>query len=458
MSSGVPLSGLKNKYLNGFKIFEATLNGSATGDIHNLRTKAIDAFNELGFPTTKNEEWKYTNLSKFIEESKYLDETHQDSNADLSKIVATHIPASFEANTLVFCDGKYQEDLSLVMQDEEGVVVVSFANALKKHKDVVCRYIGKAVPPETNGLTALNTAFASEGAFIHVLKNVTAKYPVHLLFLSGAGGEGSVNNTRNLIIIEEGASLNLVETYASVSGSEYFSNTVSEVFVEKSAIFNHYRFQVEDEKTANHINFTGINQQNNSLVTNMTITLGGKLVRNDLNYRLDGTNCESHMFGLYIGSGTQHIDNHTLVDHAQPHCFSNEAYKGIMAGKGTGVFNGKVIVRPDAQKTNAYQSNKNILLSDEAHINTKPQLEIFANDVKCSHGATTGQLDEEALFYLQSRGIGKAAAKAMLTYAFAADILENIKIQPLKEYAVKLVTDKLNSLAHSPFTDSIDQQ
>jgi len=454
MNTGVPLSDLKNKLLTEFAAFAKGLNGSATGDIFDARRKAIDAFEVLGFPTVKNEEWKYTNLSKFISEEWNRSEAIINETEKLSIAIDNIIPKSIESHRLVFCNGQFRNDLSSINPEDNSFIISSFSEALKNNKALVNEYFGKGLLSDTNGLTALNTAFASEGCFIHVPKGVKPKYPVHLINISGGSGEKFMNQVRNLIIIEDGAQLDLIETYTTIGSNEYLSNIVSEIFVKENAVFNQYRFQLEDVEKANQVNFTQITQQSHSLVNNMTITLGGKLVRNDLNYKLADKDCESHLFGLYIGSASQHIDNHTLVDHAMPQCFSNEFYKGILADKSTGVFNGKIIVRPDAQKTNAYQSNKNVLLSDEAHINTKPQLEIFANDVKCSHGATTGQLDDEALFYLRSRGIGAAEAKAMLTTAFAADVLENIKLQPLKEYAIQLVTEKLNAITidHLPNT------
>jgi Fe-S cluster assembly protein SufD len=438
-NSGVPLSELKNNILSGFADF---IDGQDES-IADIRRKAMDAFDRQGFPTVKSEEWKYTNLSKFLN-----DEWVSRVSSTLSESIGLEaITLPLETHRLIFADGKYREDLSRILPGEEPIIISTFANAIKNHPDLVRQWYGRNVPADANGMTALNTAMAKLGCFIYIPKGIKTKYPVQLVFASGTTGEKLLTHIRNLVILEEGASLDLIENYISTGHHEVLSNMVSEIVVQHGALLNHYRFQAENDATASLVNFTGISQQSHSLVNNFTISTGGKLVRNDLNYRLEGKGCESHMFGLYIGDGNQHIDNHTLMDHAMPDSFSNEFYKGIMGGKSTGVFNGKVIVRKDAQKTNAYQSNKNILLSDEAHINTKPQLEIFANDVKCSHGATTGQLDEEALFYLRSRGIGAAEAKAMLTVAFAADVLENIKNDDLKAFANQLVTDKLNLIS-----------
>ncbi len=446
MNSGVPLSDLKNKLLSGFKDFEAGINGHASEEIFKLRKQAIDQFDQLGFPTVKNEEWKYTNVSKYIDESWEQSKNLSPANPASLAQIKKSIPAIVDAHVFVFNDGVFSAELSSIKTDDTGIKLLSFSEAMKSEKDLLGQYLGKVLSSDINGFTAINSAFAVDGVFIHIPKNTKPKYPVHLVFTSGNGGEKYINHIRNLMIIEEGAGLELIESWISTGKSDYLNNVVSEIFVNRNATFNQYRFQEEDIENARQINFNQIVQQKDSLVNNFTVSTGGKLVRNDLQYRLEDTNCESHMFGLYIGTDAQHIDNHTLVDHAQPNCFSNEFYKGIMAGNSAGVFNGKVIVRKDAQKTNAYQSNKNILLSDNAKINTKPQLEIFANDVKCSHGATTGQLDEEALFYLRSRGIGATEAKVMLTTAFATDVLENIKPEVIRNYARQLVESKLHSL------------
>ena len=446
MNSGVPLSELKNKFLSGFKTFEADENSHANDDVFVLRKQAIDQFDNLGFPSVKNEEWKYTNVSKYIDDTWARNTGNDATVAPNYDLIKRSIPDITDAHKIVFIDGVFVKELSVIKKDDDAITIKSFAEAIRSENKITSQYLGEALTADINGFTALNAAFAADGIFIHIPKGIKPAYPVHLVFISGNEGEKYMNHIRNLVIVEERASLDLIESWTSSGKNEYLNNVVSEIFVNEKASFNHFRFQNENIEAARQVNFTQVVQQKNSLVNNFTVSTGGKLVRNDLQYRLDNEHCESHMFGLYIGASDQHIDNHTLVDHASPNCFSNEFYKGIMGGHGAAVFNGKVIVRKDAQKTNAYQSNKNVLLSDDAKINTKPQLEIFANDVKCSHGATTGQLDEEALFYLRSRGIGAAEAKVILTTAFATDVLENIKSEKIKEYARQLVEDKLASL------------
>jgi Fe-S cluster assembly protein SufD len=432
---------LERKLLTHFREFEARLNGETKSGFHQIRTQAIQQFEKSGFPTKKNEDWKYTGLDSLLA----ID--WKESQADFSGLtkedIRPFLPENLEANLLVFINGQYASHLSQIIEEEEGIVIKPFSAALKEDKELLGQYYGKYASPEFSGFAALNTAFARNGVFIHVPARKIVKETVHCLYLSGYGQPDTMSHIRNLIVLEEGAILNCIESTASFENNSSFTNVVSELVLAERAILNYYKIQLENEK-AFQVNYTQVHQQRESLCNNATVTFGGQLVRNDLNYCLNDKQCESHLYGLYISSGDQHIDNHTFVDHAKPNCFSNEFYKGIMMDRSVAVFNGKIMVRPDAQKTNAYQSNKNILLSNEAKINTKPQLEIFADDVKCSHGATTGQLDEDAIFYLQARGIGQEEAKAMLTFAFAEDVLENIKLEPLKDYLDNRLREKLN--------------
>ncbi len=432
MNHGATLSEIQEKLVAEFQSPGPEYSGSE------IRKKAIAAFQKMGFPTVKNEEWKYTNLEKFI-----LSKTE---SAPATK-AWTGMPDEIKAHKIIIRDGKFDENASEVIHEDKGIKISTLAHAWEHHAELMAAHFGKSLAEDTNGLVALNTAFATEGVFILIEKGIKPEYPVIIEYISGAADTGYFRHIRNLVIQQDDSALELIENFRSAGGEEYFSNLVTEIYCGTGARLNHYRLQAENTETARQVNFTQVSQQSHSLVNNFTITLGGRLVRNDLQYRMNEKDCESHMYGLYISTDQQHIDNHTLMDHALPNCFSNEFYKGIMAGSSTGVFNGKIIVRPDAQKTNAYQSNKNILLSDNAHMNAKPQLEIFANDVKCSHGATTGQLDEEALFYLRSRGIGMQQAKAMLTTAFAEDVLDNIANAAVREYVKQLLEAKLTALA-----------
>ena len=284
---------------------------------------------------------------------------------------------------------------------------------------------------------------AIDGAFIFIPEKTVIPQAIHILYLTDSVDGNVITFPRNLTIASQFSQVLIVESYHSISNQISFTNAVTEIIAEENANVDYYKIQ--DENNASfQINNTQIKQERNSNVSSNTITLDGALVRNNLNYLINGEGCETHLFGLYLLNGKQHVDNHTLVDHAVPHCLSNELYKGIMKDQSSGVFNGRIMVRKDAQKTNAFQSNKNILLSDNAHVTTKPQLEIFADDVKCSHGATTGQLDQEALFYLRSRGIAKDKAMALLVHAFASDVIDKVKIDKLKINLLHLISERLN--------------
>lgn len=432
------ISDLKNKLVSHFADFESSINGESKSAIHQVRKAAIEKFKELGFPTTKNEEWKYTNLLPATK-IEWKEANTETASEFTTEEINSYFVKGLEASTLVFINGFYAEEFSDIKEEANGVIITSFRRALKVHRNIVEQHFAKYISYDYNGLVALNTAYAMDGAFIFVPKGKQVQNPIQFVFIST---NHVMSNVRNLVVAEENTEVTIIENTFSQSGAETFNNIVTEAVAAQNAIINYYKNQLEDE-SANQVNTTQFYQLKDSRCNTATITLGGKLVRNDLNFMLDDKGIEAHMHGLFIPSGSQHFDNHTYADHAKPQCFSNEYYKGIMMDKSTGVFNGKIMVRQDAQKTNAYQSNKNVLLSDDAKIDTKPQLEIFADDVKCSHGATVGQLDEEALFYLRSRGIGEKEAKSILTYAFASDILENIQSQPLREYLDERIREKL---------------
>jgi Fe-S cluster assembly protein SufD len=310
--------------------------------------------------------------------------------------------------------------------------VQSLKTAREQHGDLVKKHLGKYIDYQNETFTAFNTAFVDDGAFIFIPKNTALQEVVHIINLTDVHDESAIIHPRNLIVAEDGAEAEVVESFHALSENVYFNNLVTEVFVGRNARLKHIKLQ-EENSLAYHISNSQVCQQRDSNYTTNNIDLGGRLVRNNLNIRLEGENCESHLYGYYMGFKNQLIDNHTFIDHAMPNCFSNELYKGILDDKSQGVFNGKILVRQDAQKTNALQSNKTLLLTNEASVNAKPQLEIFADDVKCTHGATIGQLDDEALFYLRARGISEDMAGAMLRHAFVADVLDNIEIDSIRK-------------------------
>lgn len=429
----------KQWYLSNFDMFESSLNGSKNEPFHQTRKRAIARFADLGFPTTRHEEWKYTSIAPILEHKFNLS---TQPVAITESTLRRFLYEGSAKNTLVFINGHFDEKLSRVENKTQGLVIDNLKNALSNGSTLPEKYRAGFEAIENETFPSLNTAFVNDGLYIHAPKGTMVEEPVVLLYLSDAQKDSFVAHPRNLIVAEEGSHLRLLECYHAISEATYFNNVVTQVFVEEQAVVDHIKIQ-EESSQAFHIAKTQINQERRSVFNSVNIDLGGALVRNNLNVRLNAENCETHLFGFFLGSGTQLIDNHTFIDHAKPHCFSNELYKGILDDKSRGVFNGKIMVRPDAQKTNALQSNKTLLLTDDAAIFAKPQLEIFADDVKCTHGATIGQLDDEALFYLRARGIGENVALAMLRYAFAGDIFENIKIDSVRKALSEKVFERL---------------
>jgi Fe-S cluster assembly protein SufD len=433
----------KDWYLKSFEKFEASLNGEMASDIHKVRKDAIVAFEEMDFPTIKNEDWKYTNIEPILNYNFIPAERKTKLNSeDISK----YLIAGLKAKTLVFINGQFSEKLSSLNHDIEklGIKIASFANMVKSVPELVNKYFAKYAKLN-NGFIALNTAFAKDGAFIYVPDEITVNDPIHILNLNGGENDNLLSQPRNLIIAGKNSKVKIIESYNSITDNANFTNVVTEVIAEEGSNIELYRIQDENLNSF-QVSLTQVEQKKRSVFTVYTMTTGGALVRNDVNSVLNDEGCETHLYGLYITDGSQHVDNHTMMDHAKPHCLSNELYKGVLNGKSRAVFNGKVLVRPDAQKTNAYQSNKNILLSPDAKVDTKPQLEIFADDVKCSHGATVGQLDEESLFYLRSRGIPKDMARSILIRAFANDVFEEIKIDEVHEHLNNLIFSKLKNV------------
>lgn len=423
-------------YLSNFDFFESKLNGNATQAFHQKRRAAIAKFAELGFPTTRNEEWKYTNLAALASRKFKLASEPVKLNA---KALDAFLFAGMAQNLLVFVNGRFAPEFSRVLSREKNLVLDNLPAALRSGAELGERHLAQYAQFEKETFIALNTAFAQEGACIRVPNGVAVAEPIHLLYVSD--GEFAAH-PRNLIVLGKNSQARVIESYHSLHEGAYFNNIVSEIVLDENAHLEHVRIQNES-RSAYHIAAREVHQSRHSVYTSISVDLGGALVRNNFNVRLAAENCEGNLFGFYMAGGAQLVDNHTLIDHLMPHCQSNEHYKGILADKAQGVFNGKVMVHQDAQKTNAYQSNQCLLLSDDANINSKPQLEIFADDVKCSHGATIGQLDEEQLFYLRARGISLAEANAMLRYAFASEILQRIDMPE--------VAEKIEEMVHACF-------
>jgi len=418
------------------------LHESLPGDsLSDFSDRAFKAFNQLGIPKAKHEEWRYVKVSSLFR--KDLTYPLHDSGLTIEDLQDHLLPDHDQATTIFFINGIYAPALSMVnhAQDELVVLPLSVAAASTEYADKVKSTLGQSTPYHPDGIHALNAAFSSKGIFIAVPPEKTLARPVYIYQVSDSRQGYTLSQPRTLVHVGAGSSIHLATTYATL-GHESFTNEVTEVLVEKDASVYYYKIQDEGAK-AHHVGTTSIRQIGKSLTNAVTISLSGGLVRNNLDMIMEAEYGESHMYGLYLLNGKTLVDNHTIVDNAKPHCLSNELYKGILDGHSTGVFNGKIFVRKDAQKTNAYQSNKNILLGDHATVNTKPQLEIFADDVKCSHGCTVGRPDDDALFYLRSRGISEKNARSLLLHAYAVDILDKIQLPALRAHVDELISERL---------------
>jgi Fe-S cluster assembly protein SufD len=430
---------LKTKLITDFHARETVMNGEAGSAFHQKKRAALAQFDELGFPTPKNEEWKYSNVRELINASYNFNASDTLAEEDL---IDLKMPEQ-AANILYFVNGHYNAELSKMASSSDQIIIDSLQNAYKKNPELVNSYFDELVKDDNDAFTSLNTAFAHDGVFIHVPDNQTVEHPVILRFVSDARTENIGSQPRNIIAVGKNAHVKIAEAFRTIGEERSFTNVVTEINVGEEAGVEYYKVQNESEN-AYHVGTTQVRMLNKSHFYAATVTLNGKFTRNNLNIVLDGEHCEAYMYGLYFPDGTQHVDNHTVADHRKPNSESNELYKGILRDKAKGVFNGKIFVRPDAQKTNAFQSCKNIVLSTDATMYTKPQLEIYADDVKCSHGTTTGQIDEEALFYMRSRGISKPEAMSLLMFAFCADVVSQIKIDSIREYLENVIADKLS--------------
>jgi len=414
--------------------YAAAFDAVAGGDqaipaaVRAFRRAAFDRFAALGFPTPKNEDWHYTSVASIADQEFALlaSRTGDVGRDDLA-------PFDFGASdwhTIAFVNGRFAPELSDLKKLPDGVEVTDLATAWATG-DVADR-LGSVASSQSHAFTALNAAFAQDGAVVRIARNVEVARPIHLLFVTDAAAARAMTHPRNLIIVERNATATVIETYASATDSIYFTNAVTEVTLGDGASLRHYKMQREAPR-AYHVGTIEVEQRRDSHYVSFSLATGAELSRTNVYTTLDGEGSGATLNGLYMLDGEQHCDHQTQVIHAQPNTFSRELYKGILDGRSHGVFNGKVYVRPIAQKTDGKQTNKTLLLSDTAHVDTKPQLEIFADDVKCTHGSTVGQIDQSALFYLKSRGIANQLARRLLTYAFAADVLETLEVDAVRE-------------------------
>jgi Fe-S cluster assembly protein SufD len=391
-----------------------------------LRTNAKKALEVLEFPTSKTEYWKYTRIGKIINKNYGIQNEASENTVDISDYL---IP-EMDANIVVLVNGFFRTNLSQITP-QEGIKIHALNDVIKKEDGFIKSHLGAIAKAEKEIFIALNTLCFTDGVYIDLDKGIIAEKPIHIINV--ITNDSIITNSRTIVKAHDNTSVKIVESFVNLQGEQSFTNNVSEFFLNPNAQVEYNKIQNKDGESY-QVSTEQVYQRKDSNFTINTITLDGTLVRNNLNIDVDAEGCETNLNGIYLGKNKNHIDNHTVVDHLKPNCNSNEVYKGILDNNSVGVFNGKVFVRPDAQKTNAFQQNNNILLTDDAVINSKPELEIYADDVKCSHGSTTGQLDEEAIFYLQARGVSKRSAINMMITAFVKDALDNVSIPALKSY------------------------
>lgn len=421
----------KDRYLAAFESLQKKVSKEPSW-VRPVKKSALSRFLDLGFPTQRDEEWKYTNVEPIAKELfHFANETA--ANGVSSEKIKPFLLAE-KGTKLVFLNSQFRKDWS----SEAG----SLQEALASRAKEIEPYLGKLADYQANSFTALNTAFFSDGAFLSIGKNQIIQDPIQLLFVSSSHGEKISSQPRNLILVGENAEVTLVESYFSLNEEPYFTNAVTEIFLAPGAKLTRYQLQMESQK-AYHVETTHVHAAKDSQFSSFVFSLGAKLSRNNLNVALDSEGAGCKLDGLYMAGDHQHVDHHTLIDHLKPHGTSRQVYKGVLKDQAKAVFNGKVMVRKDAQKTDAQQLNKNLLLSENATVDTKPQLEIFADDVKCTHGAAIGQLAEEEIFYVKSRGIDEANARRLLTFGFVSEILEQIKIKSLRSRVENWVTSNL---------------
>ena len=427
---------LKEKLLSSFLAFENEKDVDSY--VHDIRTQAIKKFEEEGFPTKRLENWKYTSLKKILQHDYKLFPSK--SEALEFKDIESFLINDIESYKIIFVDGKYCSHLSETTHDGMDICILSSALTQSKYDLVIENYFDKIA--KKDGITSLNTAFSSEGSFIHIPKNIQVDKPIQIIYFSTGKNESVLYQPRNLVVVDENSQVEIIEKYHSLNDNSVLVNTVTEIYADKKSNVKHYKIQ-NDNNTSSLIDNTFVSQEHSSSYSLHTFSFGGELIRNNLNIFQNDERIESSINGITIIDDNQHVDHNTLIHHRKPNCNSYQDYKGIFGGKSVGVFNGRVLVEKEAQKTNAFQANNNVLISDKAAINTKPQLEIFADDVKCSHGCTVGQLDKNALFYLRSRGIAEKEATALMMYGFANKVLTSVEIPEIKARINRIIANKL---------------
>ena len=414
--------------------------------LSSIRRDAFDAFRSEGFPTLRHENWKYTDVRPLIKREFCVPQQADEFDREFVKSAGFADAGSHE---LVFTNGRYRDELSTSLPLPDGVILQSLHSAMGAHKDLFQGFLNRHVAGRSP-FVSLNTAFINDGVLLYIPDGVCLEQPVNLLFLADSRQHPVAAHVRTLIILGENAEATVIETYNGVPDAEYFTNAVTEIYTGAGASLEHYKLQQESLR-AYHIAYTNLRQDRDSRIESHAISLGGALARNDIHGDLAAPGASVELSGLYLAGGRQHVDNHTHIDHLQPNTTSRENYRGVLDGHARGVFNGKVVVHQDAQKSDARQANSNLLLSDNAEVDTKPELEIYADDVKCSHGATIGQLDDAMLFYLRSRAIDVETARSLLTFAFADEVIRKIRLEAVRNRLESIVVGKL------PDTDVIKE-
>lgn len=429
----------KDAWLAEFEQFEAGAGKSADW-FKPIRKAAIASFADQGFPTLRHEEWRFTNIAPIVGTA-FMRPPADAARVDRSELRPYRFGES-DANLYVIVNGRFDAALSTKGKRSDGITVCSLADAMSSHRQLVEAHLGRHAGVRDSAFSALNTAFIEDGAFLHVPKHVVSKEPIHLLFVTTPTADAIVTHPRILVLAEENSQATIVESYAGLGETKYLTNSVAEFVLGENAIVDHYKIERESD-AAFHMATRQMQLARSSNMSSHTLSFGGGLVRNDVGAYFGGEGGNCMLNGLYVQRGEQHVDNHLRVDHAKPHCNSWEYYKGILDDESRAVFTGRIIIREGAQKTDAKQSNANLLLSNNALVDTKPQLEILADDVKCTHGATVGQLNDEAIFYLRTRGVSQDAARSLLIYAFAGESIGQVRVAPLRDRLQELLAARL---------------
>ena len=408
-----------------------------------LRKAGLARFAELGFPTLHDEDWRFTNVAP-IAKLPFKPVFESDRDGISPEVVGRFTFGALPLNRLVFIDGHYVKELSTPPDGKSNLVATSLSQGLVSGAGIIQKHLAQHAKNESNAFTALNTAFFQDGALVQIPAGFNAETPIHLLFITTRQETGATIHPRNLILAGKASRATILESYVSTVSGSYFTNAVTELVLEEDATLEHCKYQDESVR-AFHVAAVHAQLARNANLISHSLATGAKLSRNNIRTVLAGEGVECILNGLYLAHGEQLVDHHMVVEHAQPHCASHEYYNGILDGRAKGVFHGRILVRQPAQKTDAKQTNKNLLLSEDATVDTKPQLEIYADDVKCTHGATVGQLNEESIFYLRARGIGAETARRMLIHAFAGEIIERVRYAPAREELDRLVWERLEA-------------